>query len=331
MSEKERNQDQQHQQDASPRVIDRREFVGTSVGAAAIGAAVIAGADKAVAQDTEPGKFSTPDWRTLEPGAHDSDVYVEETGYNDEELTWWSGRNVAGVTIGLVQFRANLPMMPGNMGNATTFDFPILYREMAADNVLDVMATTPVQQFTDACVEAAQWLELQGVRAIMGNCGFFGHYQKVVQARIDTPFFSSSLMMLPMMVRSMPKNKKVGVLTANGPLLRSGPAMENCGLSPEDKANRVVVEGCEHDKEFARAMATNGKYNPVLFEADVLAGTRRLLQQDKDIAVILLECTELSPHAVAVQKQTHMPVWDYTSLTNWIYSGCVRRPFTGHI
>jgi len=49
----------------------------------------------------------------------------------------------------------------------------------------------------------------------------------------------------------------------------------------------------------------------------------------KDIAAILLECTELSPHAVAVQKLTHMPVWDYTSLTNWIYSGCVRRPFTG--
>lgn len=331
MSEEERNQDQQHQRGASPRVLDRREFVGTSVGAAAIGAAVIAGADKAFAQDAEPGKFSTPDWRTLEPGAHDSDMYVEETGYNDEELTWWSGRNVSGVTIGLVQFRANLPMMPGNMGNATTFDFPMLYREMAADNVLDVMATTPVQQFTDACVEAAKWLELQGVRAIMGNCGFFGHYQKVVQARIDTPFFSSSLMMLPMMVRSMPKNKKVGVITANGPLLRSGPAMENCGLSPEDKANRVVVEGCENDKEFARAMATNGKYNPVRFEADVLAGTRRLLQKDKDIAVILLECTELSPHAVAVQKLTHMPVWDYTSLTNWIYSGCVRRPFTGHI
>ena len=124
-------QDQKHQQGSSPRVVDRREFIGASVGAAAIGAAVIAGVDKAVAQDAKPGKFSTPDWRTLEPGAHDSDLYAEETGYNDDDLTWWDGRNVSGVTIGLVQFRANLPMMPGNMGNATTFDFPMLYREMA--------------------------------------------------------------------------------------------------------------------------------------------------------------------------------------------------------
>lgn len=78
-------------------------------------------------------------------------------------------------------------------------------------------------------------------------------------------------------------------------------------------------------------MSVVGKYNASRFEMDVLKGIKRLLKKDKDIAVIMLECTELSPHAVAVQKMVKMPVWDYTSLTNWIYSGCVRRPFVGHI
>ncbi len=319
---------------ANHRVVGRRDFLKASAGAAVLGASVLAGVGNVGAEDAEkPGKYATPDWKTNKPGVKDTDLYTEESGFDHDnsDLTWWPGRNVSGMTIGLIQFRANLPMMPGNMGNATTFDFPMLYREMNADNVLDVMATKPVPQFTDACVEAANWLELQGVSAIMGNCGFFAHYQKVVQERIDTPFFSSSLMMLPMIVRSLPRNKKVGVLTANGPLLRSGPAMENCGLSPEDKANRVVVEGCENDKEFAIAMSVVGKYNASRFEMDVLKGIKRLLKKDKDIAVIMLECTELSPHAVAVQKMVKMPVWDYTSLTNWIYSGCVRRPFVGHI
>ena len=126
-------------------------------------------------------------------------------------------------------------------------------------------------------------------------------------------------------LQAMSGNKKVGVITANGPLLSSGPAMENCGLSPEDKANRVVVEGCEDDPEFAKAMACDGSYNAALFERDVLNGIKRLMNKDKDIAAILLECTELSPHAVAVQKLVKMPVWDYTSLTKWIQSGCVRR------
>ena len=128
--------------------------------------------------DQEPAEaveWGTPDWRTNKPGASDSALYTEKVGYDEsDDLTWWVGRNVSGVTIGLVQFRANVPMMPGNMGNATTFDFPILYREMNADYIPDVMATEPTQNFTDAIVEAAEWLELQGVRAVMGNCGFFG-------------------------------------------------------------------------------------------------------------------------------------------------------------
>jgi aspartate/glutamate racemase len=277
-------------------------------------------------------KMNTPDWRTLKPGVPDSDLYTEASGCNDEDLTWWDGRNVSGVTIGLVQFRANLPMLPGNMGNATTFGFPMLYREMNADSIFDVMAEEPTENFTDATVEAAKWLELQGVRAIMGNCGFFGTYQKAVQARIDTPFFSSSLMMLPMMVQSMPRNKKVGVITANGPILQKVPAVENCGLSLEDKENRIVIRGCEDGPEFSGAiMANTGRYNPAKVEQEIVTVAKRMINENKDIGAILLECTELSPHAVAVQNAVRMPVWDYTTLTNWIYSGCIRRPFTGHI
>ncbi len=209
----------------------------------------------------------TPDWRTLTPGAHDSDLFTEQSGYNDANVTGWDGRNVFGVTIGLVQMHVNLAMIPGNMSNATTFDFPILYRRMNAEDVADVMAEVPTKNFADAIVEAAQWLELQGVRAIMGNCGFFGGYQNEVKARINVPFFSSSLMMLPMMVHSMPRNKKVGVITANGPNLIKTQAVQNCGLSLEDKENRIVIMGCEGGQEFSTSiMANTGVYNPAKVE-----------------------------------------------------------------
>jgi hypothetical protein len=315
--------------DASPKLVNRREFVGTAVGTAVLGAAVIGGASSAMAQDIV---IPTPDWKTLSPGSNDSDLYPEQSGYNDTDVTSWDGRNVFGITIGLVQMRVNLPMIPGNMGNASTFNFPMLYREMNADNVFDVMANPPSQNFTDGIVEAAQWLELQGVRAIMGNCGFFGSYQNVVREQINVPFFSSSLMMLPMMVQSMPRNKKVGVITANGPILKQVQAIENCGLSLEDKENRIVVMGCEEYPEFATGiMANTGRYNPVRVEREIVSVAERMLVANKDIGAILLECTELSPHAVAVQKAVKLPVWDYTTLTRWVQSGCVRRPFVGHV
>ena len=322
--------DQPSQQVGSPGAVSRRNFLGTAgaAGAVALGASVLGVPDIASATSTEEG-VATIDWKTVEAGDGANDLYAPQEGFNDTDVTWWPGRNFAGATIGLLQFQANLPMIPGNMGNATTFDFPMAYREMNAANVYDVMSTTPVKRFTDAAVEACNWLEMQGVRAIIGNCGFWGHYQKAVQARIDTPFFSSSLMMLPMMVRCLPKNQKVGVITANGPLLSEGAAVENCGLSMDLLKERVVIEGCEDDPEFARAMAVQGTYNPYKFEQDVLAGVKRLLKKDKDIGIILLECTELSPHAHAVQRLVNMPVWDYTSMTNWIHSGMARTPFTG--
>lgn len=294
-------------------------------------------AEKAYAEEVaaeEEGKFRipSPDWRTLKPGVRDSALYTETSGYYDEDsdLTWWDGRNVSGVTIGLVQFRANVPMMPGNMGNATTFDFPMLYREMLPYNIVDVLAEEPTANFTEAIVDAARWLELQGVSAIMGNCGFFGSYQNTVQARINTPFFSSSLMQLPMIVQSMPRDKKVAVITANGPRLSIVPAIEACGLSAEDKANRIVVRGLENAPEFVAAVSNTGKYNAARVEAEIIE-TTKLVMQEHDIGAVLLECTELSPHAVGVQNAVRMPVWDYTTLTKWIYSGTVRRPFVGHI
>jgi len=278
-------------------------------------------------------KIPTPDWKTLKPGPQDSDIYTVQAGVGDAtKVSGWDGRNVYGVTIGLVQMHVNLAMIPGNMGNATTFDFPMLYRRMVCDNAMDVMADEPTQNFADGIVEAAQWLELQGVKAIMGNCGFFGCYQNIVRKRINVPFYSSSLMMLPMMVQSMPGKKKVGVITADGPKLKKLNAIENCGLSPDDKENRIVVMGCENGKEFSGAiMANTGVYNPQLVEQEIVNVAKQMLKENDDIGSILLECSELSPAAVAVSNAVRMPVWDYTTLTRWIQSGCVRKPFVGHL
>jgi hypothetical protein len=75
-------------------------------------------------EDGKP-RIPTPDWRVNKPGVRDSDIYTEQTGYDeDTELTWWPGRNVAGFTIGLMHVRANVPMMPGNVSNATDFSVP---------------------------------------------------------------------------------------------------------------------------------------------------------------------------------------------------------------
>ena len=192
-----------------------------------------------------------------------------------------------------------------------------------------VGAEEPAENFTEAAIDAAKWLELQGVRAIIGNCGFWGTYQKVVQAALEIPFFSSSLMQLPAMVASMPEGKKVGVITANGPLLKKCAAIENCGLSAEDKASKLVIESVQGEA-FATALQMTGRYNPAAVTAEIVATAKEIVANN-NIGAILLECTELPPAAYAVQKAVRLPVWDYTTLTNWVYLGALRRPFVGHM
>ena len=75
-------------------------------------------------------------------------------------------------------------------------------------------------------------------------------------------------------------------------------------------------------------MSNSGRYNPAKAELDVVNAAKRLVD-NHDIGAIFLECSELGPHAHAVQKAVRLPVWDYASLAEWVYYGCVRKRFYG--
>ncbi len=46
-------------------------------------------------------------------------------------------------------------------------------------------------------LEGCKELKKYGVRAVTGACGFFGHYQKRLAAKLDIPVALSSLVQLP--------------------------------------------------------------------------------------------------------------------------------------
>ena len=315
--------------------VPRRDFLAAG-GAMVLGAAVVGAGQTLAGQDAGglPPEFSaSPD--DLKPGSHDSDLYMESNGYTaeNEKVTSWIGRNTAGIAVGLVQLRAVLPMIPGHVGNGTTFRFPILYREIETADLFKIMALEPEKEtrFVEDIVRAAHWLELQGVRAIVGNCGFFGTFQTLVQERIDTPFFSSSLVQLPGILTCLPRRKKVGVITANAPVLRDGPAIRCCGVAEGAKSDRILIEGAE-GPEFTKILKQTGEpFNVLKLEREIVAAAERLVKRDPNIGAILLECTELPPAAAAVQNAVRLPVYDYTTLINWIQDGAVRRPFVGYM
>ena len=63
---------------------------------------------------------------------------------------------------------------------------------------------------------------------------------------------------------------------------------------------------------------------------EVVDGALELIR-DENVGAILLECSDLPPFAHMVQAATNLPVFDFTTLHNWLYGAVCRRPFTGFL
>jgi len=245
-------------------------------------------------------------------------------------VTGWNGRYVYGPTVGILQLPANIPMLPGDMGNPTTFDFPVLYELIEEIDPFWVLAADPHPVVMKKLIAACKRLTMQGVTTIIGNCGFFANYQPEVSESLDpgVQFFNGSLMQLPMLLTSVGSNKKVGVLTASKKLLMPSPALKNSGVSAEDM-KRIVVYGNEDGKEMGKVTGETGSFSPKKLEKELVDLAKKMVKENPDVGAIVLECTEFPPYAHAIQNAVRLNVWDFVTMAEFMHAGAMRKPYTG--
>ncbi|RWE05405.1 MAG: hypothetical protein EOS23_33135 [Mesorhizobium sp.] len=130
----------------------------------------------------------------------------------------------------------------------------------------------------------------------------------------------SSLLLAPMLVRQLPRNAKLAVLTADA---RHCP-VDLLGLdSPDDRA-RVVIGGIEGSKVLDEM---NAPYEPqsqmtdtpqltdvVALEKEVVARLDRLRAEHPEVGAVLLECTGFPLVAPAIRSSARLPVYDIADL-----------------
>ena len=309
--------------------VSRRNFISGSAGAIAGAGAIALGAASSANAAVSPPEPESPDtstrWKT-KPG----DVYNEQRGYSDKDVTGYAGRYRYGATVGILQLPANIPMLPGDMGNPTTFNFPVLYELIEEIDPFWVLADKPHPEVMKKLIAACKRLTVQGVSSIIGNCGFFANYQPEVAASLDpgVQFFNGSLMQVPMLLTSIGANKKVGILTANRELLMPAPAFKNVGLTNADM-KRVVVYGNEKGKVMNQITGETGTFNPMEMEKELVALAVKMIKEHPDIGAVVLECTEFPPYAHAIQSAIRRSVWDFVTMTEFMHAGAMRKPYTG--
>jgi len=232
------------------------------------------------------------------------------------------GTALYGAPLGILMLQARFARIPGDMGNATTWPFPVLYRVVpgaSPERVVLNGAAGLLPHF----LAAAEELVAQGAEALTTNCGFLSLFQRELAARVRVPVATSSLIQVPWVQATLPPGKRVGVITVSARSLTPR-HLEAAGV-PLD----TPVVGTEDGREFFRVLILGEKddLDVTLAEQDILEAGRTLLARHDGIGAIVLECTNMPPYAAALRAALGLPVFDIYSLITWFHAGLRPRAF----
>lgn len=230
-----------------------------------------------------------------------------------------------GHDIGILMLDCFNPFVPGDVGNAYSYSYPVLYKlvpELSSPMVL-AGEDGAIKQM----VEAALDLEKQGVKAITSDCGYMLHYQEVVSKAVKIPVMLSSLLQLPFIASTLHQDSAIGVICANGVRL-------NEKLLQKAYPHRRVpvhVRGLENSTVFRGAfLEDTGFLDTDIVADEVRAVTRSLMKDHPEIGAILLECSNLPPYAHIVQAETGLPVYDFLTMIDHVRQSVTRRAYVGN-
>ena len=232
------------------------------------------------------------------------------------------GKALYGAPLGILMLEARFPRIPGDMGNGTTWPFPLLYRVVSGASPEKVVLKGAAGLLPDF-IDAAKDLVRLGAEAITTNCGFLALFQRELAAAVGVPVATSSLMQVPWVQATLPPGKRVGLVTVSGSTL-SPAHLEGAGV-PLD----TPLVGTENGKEFFRVLIKAEKDDMDIAQAerDVVEAGRELVARHPEVGAIVLECTNMPPYAAALQAEVGLPVYDVYSMITWFHAGLRPRAF----
>lgn len=227
-----------------------------------------------------------------------------------------------GEAIGILLLDSAIPFIPGDVANATTYDFPVRFKKVPGFSV--ARAVGKDDTVYGDLLTAARDLAANGVRAVTGDCGFMALHQQRLQQDLGLPVFLSSLLQIPFIRHLVPAGSGIGIITAGSPSLTPS-FIETIGISPGPD---LVIKGLEKCPEFASAvLAEKGSLDADKIQDEVTAAALAL--GSRGVGAILLECSVLPPYARAVHQATGLPVFDYITMTNYVFNALEPRRFNG--
>jgi len=252
-----------------------------------------------------------------------------------------------GEAIGMIVWKQwYAAIIKGHHMYASTYDFPIRIKFVEKYSINSEEGFNLPDFNVSEFIKCAKELEEEGVKAITLDCGLTGGMQEELANAVGIPVFSSNLLIVPLALRMIKKDRKVGILTHTSEyLLRDNcKVLRSCGIHAESP--RIVIKGMmeseyrdvwvtqyygmekEKEKETWKKWRLGPieemrEFNPQKVEDAIVSVAEKMVSEDSDIGAIVLECTDMPPWAKAIRKSTGLLVFDSVSLVKYIHAATV--------
>ena len=231
------------------------------------------------------------------------------------------GKTVYGATVGILMLNTRFPRIPGDIGNASTWPFPVQYKVVPSatpDNVVRGDASPLLQSFIDAGRELVDL----GCDGIATNCGFLVPFQSEMSHALGVPVASSSLLQAALIKQTLPADQSLGILTISSETLTTA-HLDAAGI-----AHDTPIGGTGAESHFTTQVL--GDAAEIDFDQarqDNIDAALKLVNDHPNIGAILLECTNMVPYAADIRRATGRPVFSIYTYLLWFQSGLLPRRF----
>ena len=231
------------------------------------------------------------------------------------------GKTVFGASVGILMLNTRFPRIPGDIGNAATWPFPVQFKVVPTatpDNVVRGDAGPLLEAF----ISAGRELVDLGCDGIATNCGFLVPFQTDMSRALGVPVASSSLLQAPLIRQSLPADQSLGILTISSETLTH--AHLDAACIPPD----TPVVGTGANSHFSmRILDDAAEIDFHQARADNIAAAKQLVADHPTVGAILLECTNMVPYAADIRRATGRPVFSIYTYLTWFQAGLLPRRF----
>ena len=208
--------------------------------------------------------------------------------------------------LGVIMLDTRFPRLLGDIGNPDTFDFPVVY-ETVGGAFPERVVVDQDKSLLQPYICAGNRLIERGATLISTSCGFLAYFQKELQRALEVPVLTSALFLVPKYEFEFGEGK-VGILTISEEnlgtvLLEKIGISAGCPLASPDRAGvfATSILGNQDTLDVKRC------------ETEMIEATEKLLTSAPNTKAIVLECTNMVPHAHVLEKVFSIPAYSIVS------------------